>query len=173
MTLAVESLVARRYMLSRRRSGFVSMIALLSTVGIAVGVATLIVVMAVMDGFTSEMLNKILGLNGHLRLYLPSHQEQNYAGAADEIRKIPRVVLAMPMIEEPVMATTGDDASGAIVRAVPPSDLAKLTAVASTVTAGGLEKFQGIHTIILGKGLADKLRVKPGDSVTLVIPQTN
>jgi lipoprotein-releasing system permease protein len=173
MTIAVEGLVARRYMLSRRRSGFVSMIALLSTVGIAVGVATLIVVMAVMNGFTTEMLNKILGLNGHLRLYLPPHQVQTYAAAADEIRKIPGVVLAMPMIEEPVMATTGDQASGAIVRAVPPADLAKLSSVASTVTPGGLEKFQGIHAIILGKGLADKLAVKPGDTVSLIIPQTS
>jgi lipoprotein-releasing system permease protein len=173
MTIAVEGLVARRYMLSRRRSGFVSMIALLSTVGIAVGVATLIVVMAVMNGFTTEMLNKILGLNGHLRLYLPPHQVQTYAAAADEIRKIPGVVLAMPMIEEPVMATTGDQASGAIVRAVPPADLAKLSSVASTVTPGGLEKFQGIHAIIVGKGLADKLAVKPGDTVSLIIPQTS
>jgi lipoprotein-releasing system permease protein len=114
-----------------------------------------------------------LGLNGHLRLYLPPHQVQTYAAAADEIRKIPGVVLAMPMIEEPVMATTGDQASGAIVRAVPPADLAKLSSVASTVTPGGLEKFQGIHAIIVGKGLADKLAVKPGDTVSLIIPQTS
>jgi lipoprotein-releasing system permease protein len=173
MTLAVESLVARRYMLSRRRSGFVSMIALLSTLGIAVGVATLIVVLAIMNGFTGEMLNKILGLNGHLRLYLPPHQVQSYASVAEEIRKIQGVVLAMPMIEEPVMATTGDQASGAIVRAVPPADLAKLASVASTVTPGGLDKFQGIHSIIIGKGLADKLGVKPDDAVTLIIPQTS
>src|SRR5262245_3375782 len=173
MTIAVEALVAKRYMLSRRRRGFVSMIALLSTLGIAVGVATLIVVLAVMDGFTGEMLNKILGINGHLRLHLLPHQVQSYASAAEEVGKIPGVVLAMPMIEEPVMATTGDDASGAIVRAVLPGDLAKLTSVASTVTPGGLEKFQGLHTIIIGKGLADKLKVEAGGAITLIIPQTN
>ena len=173
MTIAVEGLIAKRYMLSRRRSGFVSMIALLSTMGIAMGVATLIVVLAIMDGFTGEMLNKILGFNGHLRVYLSQHQEHDYANAADEIRKIPGVVLAMPMIEEPVMATTGDEASGAIVRAVPPADLAKLASVAATVTPGGLEKFQGIHTIIIGKGLADKLAVEPGDTASLIIPQTS
>lgn len=173
MTIAVERLIATRYLLSRRRGGFVSIIALLSTLGIAVGVATLIVVLAVMNGFTGEMLNKILGLNGHLRLYLPPHQMQSYAGVAEEVRQIPGVVLAMPMIEEPVMATTGLQASGAIVRAVPPEDLAKLTAVASTIAPGGLEEFQGIHAIILGKGLADKLGVEPGGAITLIIPQTS
>lgn len=174
MTIAVERLIATRYLLSRRRGGFVSIIALLSTLGIAVGVATLIVVLAVMNGFTGEMLNKILGLNGHLRLYLPPHQTQHYASVADEVRQIPGIVLAMPMIEEPVMATTGEQASGAIVRAVPPEDLAKLTSVASTIAPpGGLEKFQGIHPVILGKGLANKLGVEPGGVMTLIIPQTS
>ena len=74
MTIAVERLIATRYLFSRRKGGFVSIIALLSTAGIAVGVATLIVVLAVMNGFTGEMLNKILGLNGHLRVYLPQQQ---------------------------------------------------------------------------------------------------
>jgi len=173
MTIAVERLIATRYLLSRRRGGFVSIIALLSTLGIAVGVATLIVVLAVMNGFTGEMLNKILGLNGHLRVYLPPHQTQSYASLADEVRQIPGVVLAMPMIEEPVMATTGEQASGAIVRAVPPEDLAKLTSVASTITPGGLDKFRGIHAVIIGKGLADKLSVKAGGVITLIIPQTS
>jgi len=173
MTIAVERMIASRYLLSRRRGGFVSIIALLSTLGIAVGVATLIVVLAVMNGFTGEMLNKILGLNGHLRLYLPAAETRAYTGVAEEIRKIPGVVLAMPMIEEPVMATTGEQASGAIVRAVPPEDLAKLDSVASTITPGGLDEFQGIHAVIIGKGLADKLGVAVGGTITLIIPQTS
>jgi lipoprotein-releasing system permease protein len=173
MTIAVERLIATRYLLSRRKGGFVSLIALLSTLGIAVGVATLIVVLAVMNGFTGEMLDKILGLNGHLRVYLPKEREQDYTGAAAEIQGLSGVILAMPMIEEPVMATTGDEASGAIVRAVPPADLAKLPSVASSVTPGALEKFKGLHTVILGQGLATKLGVAPDGEVTLVIPQTN
>ena len=85
MTIAVERLIATRYLFSRRKGGFVSIIAMLSTAGIAVGVATLIVVLAVMNGFTGEMLNKILGLNGHLRVYLPLQQQHDYALAADRI----------------------------------------------------------------------------------------
>jgi lipoprotein-releasing system permease protein len=173
MTIAVERLIATRYLFSRRKGGFVSIIALLSTMGIAVGVATLIVVLAVMNGFTGEMLNKILGMNGHLRVYLPQQQAHDYALAADRIQELPGVVLAMPMIEEPVMATTVDQAAGAFVRAVPPEDLAKLNSVASTVTAGALDKFKGLHTIIIGQGLADKLGVEPGGDLTLVIPLSN
>jgi lipoprotein-releasing system permease protein len=119
------------------------------------------------------MLNKILGLNGHLRLYLPQHQIHAYAQAVEEVRRIPGVVLAMPMLEEPVMATTGDQASGAAVRAVPPEDLAKLSAIANTITPGALDKFNGIHPVIIGKGLADKLGIAPGGQLVLVIPQTS
>jgi lipoprotein-releasing system permease protein len=173
MTLAVERLIAVRYLLSRRRGKFVSVIALLSTLGIAIGVAALIVVLAVMNGFTDEMLKKILGLNGHLRLYLPAQQERAYDAVAAKVHEIPGVVLAMPMIEEPVMAATGDRASGARVRAVPPKDLRVLGAVADTVTPGAFDRFAGIHPVILGKGLADKLGAAPGDTVTLVIPLTN
>jgi lipoprotein-releasing system permease protein len=170
-----ERLVAFRYLRSRRREGFISIIAWFSLLGIALGVATLIIVMSVMNGFRAELLNRILGLNGHVGLYA-----QGPAGIPDfdvlagTVAKVPGVISVTPMIEGQVMATApGGAASGALVRGVRPDDLLARRIIVKGIQAGDPHGFAGDDAIIIGDRLAEKLGVRVGDPVTLISPKGN
>src|SRR5690349_11203379 len=111
-----ERMVAFRYLRARRQEGFISVIAIFSLLGIALGVATLIIVMSVMNGFRAELLGRILGLNGHLGVYGMSGPLPDYGPLADRIRQEPDVVRVVPLVEAQVMASAGGHAAGALVR---------------------------------------------------------
>ena len=114
---AFERMVAFRYLRARRQEGFVSVIAIFSLLGIALGVATLIIVMSVMNGFRADLIGRILGLNGHLGVYGETGMLTDFDAVAGKVRQVPGVVSATPMIEGQVMATgESGAASGAIVR---------------------------------------------------------
>src|SRR5713101_4710197 len=100
-----ERMVAFRYLRARRQEGFVSVIAIFSLLGIALGVATLIIVMSVMNGFRAELIGRILGLNGHLAVYGETAQLKDFDTAAAIVRQVPGVVSATPLVEGQVMAT--------------------------------------------------------------------
>ena len=120
---AFERMVAFRYLRARRKEGLISVIAGFSLLGIGLGVATLIVVMAVMNGFRQELLSRILGLNGHIGIYGTAGSLGGYDPLAEQIRRVPGVVRAVPTVEGQVMATSPSGASGAVVRGVRPPDL--------------------------------------------------
>src|SRR5213082_440219 len=121
---AFERMVAFRYLRARRQEGFVSVIAIFSLLGIALGVATLIIVMSVMNGFRADLVNRILGFNGHLGIYGEAGPLTDFEAVAAKVRAVPGVVSATPMIEGQVMATgESGAASGAIVRGIRPDDL--------------------------------------------------
>src|SRR5579864_2139511 len=111
-----ERMVAFRYLRARRQEGFVSVIAVFSLLGIALGVATLIIVMSVMNGFRAQLLGRILGLNGHMIVQSVAHGLPNYDAAAMRIRSLPGIVSATPIVEGQVMATAADESYGALVR---------------------------------------------------------
>ena len=115
-----EWLLAIRYLRARRQEGFISVIAWFSLLGIALGVATLIIVMSVMNGFRQELLTRILGLNGHLSVYGESNSIQSFDNLAMKIRSIKGVVSVTPMIEGQVMITARGVAQGGVVRAFRP-----------------------------------------------------
>ena len=167
---AFERMVAFRYLRARRKEGFISVIAGFSLLGIGLGVATLIVVMAVMNGFRQELLSRILGLNGHLSVYAATSTMTGYAERAARIAALPGVVLAAPTIEGQVMATVKGTSAGALVRGVRPADLLERPTIANGLQ-GDPASFVAGNGVILGRRLAEKLGVGIGDQVTLISPK--
>ena len=169
---AFERMVAFRYLRARRKEGFISVIAGFSLLGIGLGVATLIVVMAVMNGFRQELLGRILGINGHMGVYGPGPALTEFDPLAEAIRKLPGVVRAIPTVEGQVMATSSAGASGAMVRGVRPDDLLGREIIAKGLR-GSAEEFKGGDSVLIGYRLAEKLGLGGGDTITLISPKGN
>jgi lipoprotein-releasing system permease protein len=170
MFSAMERMIAFRYLRSRRREGFISVIAGFSFIGIALGVATLIVVMAVMNGFRVEITSKILGLNGHIVVSSYQGQIQDFDKLVNNLKNTESVVAVNPVIDGQVMATTKYTTTGAMVKGIRLSDLTARNLIASSIKSGLLIDFQGMDNIILGKKLAERLGANVGDQVTLISP---
>lgn len=167
-----ERMVAGRYLRARRREGFISVIAGFSFLGIALGVAALIVVLAVMDGFRHELLARVLEVNGHLMVYDPRGRLDDFDSLAARLADLEEVSGVTPMIQGRVMVSAQGVAAGALVRGVRRADLERRRIVAANVRAGSLAGFAGKDVVALGTRLAQKLGVEAGDTVTLVSPQT-
>ena len=168
-----EWMVAMRYLRARRQEGFISVIAWFSLLGIALGVATLIIVMAVMNGFREELLSRILGINGHLSIYGQTNQLRDFDPIAERLRKVTGVVAVTPMIEGQVLATARGIAQGAVVRGIRAQDLAARNIVADNIKSGSLADFKGKNAIIVGQRMASKMGVLVGDKITLISPKGN
>jgi lipoprotein-releasing system permease protein len=166
-----EWMVAWRYLRAKRQESFISVISGFSLVGIALGVATLIIVMSVMNGFRAELLGRILGLNGHLIVQSLTGSIPDYDALAARLRMIPGVTNATPIIEGQVLVNTEGASFGALVRGLETEDLKKLTTVSSTLSSGALEGFDDGDSVILGARLAERLALVPGMMVTLVAPK--
>jgi lipoprotein-releasing system permease protein len=165
-----EWMVALRYLRARRKEGFISVIALFSFIGITLGVATLIIVMAVMNGFRQELFDKMLGLNGHVVVHSLSNFS-DYDDVANRIRKVPGVKYALPLVEGQVMITTPNTSSGALVRGLREQDLKELKAVSKNIRFGTLDGFDKRTGVALGSRLANELNVRVGDQVSLIAPR--
>ena len=166
-----EWMLSLRYLRARRKEGFISVIAGFSFLGIMLGVATLIIVMAVMNGFRQELLDKILGLNGHLLIQPLESPLTDWQVVADRVGKVPGVRLAAPIVEGQALASSPFNASGVLVRGVRGGDLAKLSSVASNIEFGTLNGFDDGQGIAVGKRLAEQLSLRVGDNLTLVAPR--
>jgi lipoprotein-releasing system permease protein len=166
-----EWLLALRYLRARRKEGFISVIAGFSFLGILLGVATLIIVMSVMNGFRKELFNKILGLNGHVIVGKIGVGFDDYAEAAQRIAAIAGVKHALPLIEGQAMVSTPAQALAGVVRGVPEEGIKALPLIAGNVRAGTLDGFDAQEGIAIGSRLANALRVTAGDTVTLVSPR--
>jgi lipoprotein-releasing system permease protein len=171
MFSAFEWMIALRYLRSRRGDGFISVIAGFSLVGICLGVAVLIVVMAVMNGFREELLDRILGMNGHAAVAGYGGQIEGYESLARQIRDVDGVISVTPLIEGQVMATTRGIAAGAILRGVGAAEFRNHEQVAPNLTEGSLEYFGEPGTVVIGFRLARQLGVGVGDQITLISPQ--
>jgi lipoprotein-releasing system permease protein len=167
---AFERMVAFRYLRARRQEGFISVIAIFSLLGIALGVATLIIVMSVMNGFRAELLGRILGFNGHINVYAVQGAMTDYNVLAKEVAVLPGVVAVRPIIEGQVMATSQRGSSGALVRGLSAADLKNQPLLANHVDAAALAAFKD-DSVIIGARLAFRLGVGPGDSITFISPQ--
>jgi lipoprotein-releasing system permease protein len=162
--------VALRYLRARRKEGFISVIAGFSFLGITLGVATLIIVMAVMNGFRQELFNKMLGLNGHVVVHSLS-DFSDFDQVANRVRKVPGVKYALPLVEGQVMISTPQSSSGALVRGLREADLKELKAVSGNIRFGTLDGFDQKPGLALGSRLANELNVKVGDQVSLLTPR--
>jgi len=171
MFSAFEWMMAIRYLRARRQEGFVSVIAWFSLLGIAIGVATLIIVMSVMNGFRAELMDRILGLNGHVNIYAPIGEMTDYDSKAELVRSVPGVISASPLIEGQVMATNAGQARGLVLRGIKSTDLMARKMIATNILSGNLENFGADDSIIIGTELARRLGVRVGDSITVISPK--
>ncbi len=173
MFSSLEWMVAMRYLRPRRQEGFISVIAGLSALGIFFGVAALIIVMAVMNGFREELLDRILGINGHLSVYGTTNALTGFDPLAEKVRKVPGVVSVAPIIEGQVMVTARGVARGAVVRGLRAQDLAGRAILAENIISGSLEDFKGDDVAVVGSRMASRLGVRVGDRITLISPKGN
>jgi lipoprotein-releasing system permease protein len=166
-----EWMVSLRYLRSRRKEGFISVIAGFSFLGILLGVATLIIVMAVMNGFRKELLDKILGLNGHLLVQPLEQPLTDWEVVAERLSNVPGVRLAAPIVEGQALASSPFNSAGVLVRGIRAADLGKLTSIANNIKQGTLQGFDTGQGLAIGRRLADQLSVRAGDNITLVAPR--
>jgi lipoprotein-releasing system permease protein len=168
-----ERTVAGRYLRARKGERFVSIIAVFSLVGIALGVATLIVVTSVMSGFQTELVSRIIGINGDITIQAFAGQKiDNYQDLVTRIRTIRDVVSVTPVLDGQVLLTTNNGgAQGGLVRGMTLDDLRALHPVSDHILAGKLADFTGNDAIIVGVGLAQSYRLRIGDPLTVISPQ--
>ena len=166
-------MVALRYLKARREEGFVSVIVGFSLAGIALGVATLIIVMSVMNGFRAELTNRILGLNGHIGVYAARPGPlQDFDAAANRLRGLEGVVTVAPVVEGQVMATANGVANGAVVRGIRPADIAAREIIAGNIRDGTLADFKGFDHVIVGTRFARRFGITVGGRIRLISPQS-
>ena len=168
-----EWMLAGRYLRPTRKEGFVSIISILSLLGIAVGVAALIIVMAVMNGFRHDLLSRILGLKGHIMVEGAQGALPDFDQIVRQVRAVPGVTSAAPVVEGQVMASANGASLGVLVRGIRGSDLERMPIVSSSLDPGTLAAFKGDDAVIVGKRLAERLRLEPGMSITLIAPRGN
>ncbi len=166
-----EWMLAGRYLRARREEGFISVIAAFSFLGIMLGVATLIIVMAVMNGFRNDLFKKILGLNGHVIVHKIGLPFDDYKEVTRKISKVPGVKVAIPLVEGQVMVSTPAQAAGALVRGVDEVSIKSLPLIADNVLEGSFDNFDEARTIAIGTRMAQSLGVGYGDNITLVSPR--
>jgi len=185
---AFERKIAWRYLRSRRQrdvgswkgalkglsffsQGFVSVNALFSFLGIALGVAALIIVMSVFNGFHQDLLGRVLGLNGHLAIYSNEGKMPDYDALAAQVRKLPGITTVTPLVEGQVMVMAHDQASGAVVHGLRFDDFMKRELVSHKIVQGNVSDFKHAKAAIIGKRLAEKMMLWVGDRITLVSAQ--
>jgi lipoprotein-releasing system permease protein len=169
MFAPVERLIAGRYLRPRREEGFISVIATFSLLGIALGVGTLIVVLAVMSGFRAELLGRVLGLNGHITLRAGPQGMADFDQLAERLRAADDVVTVTPLVTGQVMVTAHGVASGALVRGMRPEDLAARAAIAGHLQAGSVARLSD-DQIAIGSRMAYRMALGLGDRLTLISP---
>jgi lipoprotein-releasing system permease protein len=166
-----EWMLASRYLRTRRREGFVSVIAGFSFLGIMLGVATLIIVLSVMNGFRKELLDKIVGVNGHIFLTPIERPLDDYAEVATKLMAIKGVTLAIPMVEGQALASSQYGNSGVLVRGMRESDIQKIPFIAKNIKQGTLEGFDANNGVAIGIRLAEALSIRAGDQITIISPR--
>jgi len=166
-----EWMIAVRYLRAKRQESFISVISLFSLLGIALGVATLIIVMSVMNGFRVELLRSIMGLSGHVTIQSQFGRMTDYDAVSARVRAVPGVVQATPVVDGQVMASQNGENTGVIVHGIRRADLAKLTVVAEKLREGSLNYFNRDDVVIVGAGVAAKLGVHVGGDITLIAPK--
>ncbi|MBQ8464899.1 MAG: lipoprotein-releasing ABC transporter permease subunit [Alphaproteobacteria bacterium] len=165
-----ERMVAGRYLRAKRKEGFISVITGFAFTGIALGVATLIIVMSVMNGFRAELLSRILGIDGHIGITaIAGYPFNNYRQAIQEISGFDKVQTVIPLVQNQLLVTAGKAAEGAMVRGIAKEDLLKKDVLKNSVKYIDMSEFEG-NVAIVGSRLAQKMGLVNGDEITLISP---
>jgi len=172
MRLPYEWLIGTRYLRSAHRSGFVSFVASMSVVGTALGVAVLIVVLSVLNGFERELRSRMLTVTSHATITGVDGEIENWRQAQADAAKEPGVTAVVPFVESRGILANGDHVAGVMVRGILPEEEVKAVGLGSRMREGGFEDLKsGAYNIILGSALATELAVKKGDKVVLMAPE--
>lgn len=166
----LETFVAGRYLRAKRQESFISVIAGFSLVGIALGVATLIIVMSVMNGFRQELVGRILGLNGHLNVFTSQGSMMDYDYQASLLKDLPGVISIAPVVEGQALITHNGSATGVVVRGMAPNDLEKKKLLYDNIDREHRANFKE-NNIFVGVELARRLNLHVGDVLTLISPK--
>ncbi len=167
----VERMLAWRYLRARRREGFIAITTWFAIIGIALGVATLILVTSLMNGIREEMTSRFIGIDGHVTIYSSYRAFNGYEGVMAQVATVPGVKSVTPHIEGQVMASANGRALGAQVTAIPYNDFASRSLFTDGVQEGSLAALEEGQGVILGSRLAENLGLSVGDGVTLISPQ--
>jgi len=171
MITRYERMIAGRYLLPGRGEGFIFLVASISLVAVALGVAALIAVMSVMNGFRAELFDKILGLNGHAVIQGYGGKIPDWQPLIAKVRAAPGIVSATPLIEQPLMASYGNRVEGVLLRGMSVTDINNTGVIAKNVKLGSLKDLQpGTNNVAIGARLAESLGANIGDSVALISP---
>ncbi len=171
MITAHERLIIRRYLTPGQGEGFIFLVAGISLVAVALGVAALIAVMSVMNGFRAELFDRIIGLNGHAVVQGYGGRLEEWPQVVADAKALPGVVNAVPMIEQPLMASAGGRVEGVIVRGLPLAAILGNPTIATNVRGGSLDELQpGANTVAIGARLAEQLGIRVGDAISLINP---
>lgn len=169
-----ELLLASRYLRARRQEGWISVVTGFSVLGITLGVATLIIVMSVMNGFRAEIMSKILGFRGHYMIQPIGGSLNGWDETSARLSKVPGVARATPFVEGQALATAQAQSPGVIVRGVRPQDLANVKLVADSLKPGALQRFAAdTSSVLIGDILARNMGLEQGMNITLVAPRGN
>jgi lipoprotein-releasing system permease protein len=167
-----ERMLARRYLLPGKGEGFIFLVATISLIAVALGVAALIIVMSVMNGFRAELFDKIVGLNGHAVIQGYNGELPDWQRLADAARKTPGVTSALPLIEQPLMATANGRFEGVLVRGMRIQDIRSNKTIMGGVLAGDMRSVTpGSGRVAIGSRLAETLGAYPGSQITLWNPE--
>ena len=167
----LELYIGLRYLRARRASRFVSFISLVSLLGVAVGVAALIVVLSVMNGFEQELRNRLLNLTSHAVVTAPGGRLEEWRPALERVKSTPGVTGAAPFVEVQAMLAHEGLLKGTLLRGIDPALEGAVSRVEAHLVAGSLEWLEpGTDRLVLGRLLAARLRVGLGDSLTLLVP---
>jgi lipoprotein-releasing system permease protein len=171
MITPYERMIARRYLMPGKGEGFIFLVAGISLVAVALGVAALIAVMSVMNGFRAELFDRILGLNGHAVVQGYGGRLENWPQVMADARALPGVTAALPMIEQPLMGSFGGRVEGVVVRGMRLADIRANPEIAGNIRAGSLDRLApGAGTVAIGARLAEQLGLRVGDQISLINP---
>jgi lipoprotein-releasing system permease protein len=167
-----ERLIAKRYLLPGKGEGFIFLVASISLVAVMLGVAALIIVMSVMNGFRAELFDKIVGLNGHAVVQGYGGRLENWRDIVQRARATPGVTSAVPLIEQPLMASYEGRVEGVLVRGMQRQDILANPTLQGKVLGGSLEALRpGADNVAIGARLAESLGATVGGQISLISPQ--
>jgi len=167
-----ERMIAKRYLLPGRGEGFIFLVATISLVAVSLGVAALIAVMSVMNGFRAELFDRILGLNGHAVVQGYGGRLPDWKPLAEDIRRLPGVTSATPLIEQPLMTSFRNRVEGVLLRGMTVADIRATKVIADNVKAGDLKSVtDGSGNVAIGTRLAEALGANVGDTISLISPE--
>lgn len=171
MIMYPERLMAWRYIRSRRKERFVSVIGIFAMIGVLLGVATLILVTSLMNGVRSEMMRSLAGVEGEVMLYPMMRVEQHASAVVEQLAKDPQVAHVVQRVDGQVMISANNQALGAFVQGISPADIAKKPRLDEAINAEAKARFAAQEGVLLGKRMAENLGVEVGDAITLISPK--